>query len=104
MWLWGVRVTSMENTIVNRTCFEQVYRNRQVILNYYQEKDLLWKREGFHFNTMKVEHNPIIFNRDQEVIIIPVEKYPTITKNKDFQNYYIFSEPKNSYRLEMYFP
>ena len=27
------------------------YHNRQVILNYYDDEDFLWKREGFHFNS-----------------------------------------------------
>jgi hypothetical protein len=103
MWLWGVRVTSMENTIKDLTCFED-YRNRQVILNYYHEEDFLWKREGYHFISIKVEPTQFIFQQEQGIVTIPVEDYPTVTRNNDFQNYYIFSEPKLDVRLEMYFP
>jgi hypothetical protein len=102
MRLWGIRGASMENPIVDLTCFE-AYQNRQVILNYYEEEDLLWKREGFHFISIKVDNKLIIFNRKQGVFTFSAEEYPIVMKNNDFQHYYILFAPKLGSRLEIYF-
>jgi transposase len=101
MWLWGVRTTSMERIGIDLIFFEE-YRNHQVILNYYAEDDFLSKREGFHFTSIKVDHNQIIFKRKQGAFIVSLEEFPSVSKNHDFPNYYTFYEL--NLRLEMYFP
>jgi len=101
MWLWGVRTTSMERIGIDLICFEE-YRNRQVILNYYEEDDFLWRREGFHFTSIKVDHEQIIFKRKQGAFIVSLKEFPNVLKNHDFPNYYTFYALNS--RLEMYFP
>ncbi|WP_257208911.1 hypothetical protein [Bacillus sp. AFS031507] len=31
----------------------ECYHNRQVILNYNNDEDFLWKRDGFHFDSIQ---------------------------------------------------
>jgi len=97
----GGRTTSMERIVIDLISFEK-YRDRQVILNYYEEDDFLWRREGFHFTSIKVDHEQIIFKRKQGAVIVSLEEFPNVLKNHDFLNFYTFYDLNR--RLEMYFP
>lgn len=79
------------------------YQNTQVILNYYQDEDLLYKREGFHFVCIQLTESALIFIKsDGMAVTIELKDYPQSYINTDFQNYYTL---KNSeYRMDIYFP
>lgn len=95
---------SMEKTIEQLNIFEG-YRNRQVILNYYQE-DFLWKRDGFEFCSLHVKNSELVFEkgRNQDPLTIPTHPYQKHVKNSQFPNYYIFYGKNPEDRLEIYFP
>lgn len=79
------------------------YRNRQVIINEYQEEDFLENRTGFHFETIVVTENSILFQRmNNNDFILTLEKTSCFVANDDFQNYYILKNDSN--RVEIYFP
>ena len=79
------------------------YNNRQVILNYYDAEDFLWKRDGFHFISLHLINGELSFiKKDGNNITIPLKNIDTVAKNSDFQNYYILR--KGEERLEIYFP
>ncbi|MEY2194478.1 hypothetical protein AB7942_17310 [Neobacillus sp. BF23-41] len=81
----------------------ECYHNRQVILNYYNDEDFLWKRDGFQFDSIQLLNEQLIFmKRDGNYITILLKKYDTCAKNIDFQNYYILNKGED--RLEIYFP
>ncbi|MDM5330206.1 hypothetical protein [Neobacillus sp. CF12] len=79
------------------------YQNRQVILNYYQDEDLLYKRDGFYFHTIKVTEIAIIFTKeDGPDFTINRKDYPHAYINTDFPNYFILKN--NTDVLQIYFP
>ena len=79
------------------------YHNRQVILNYYDDEDFLWKRDGFHFHSIQLLNNQLLFSkRDGNILTISLKNYDTVARNNDFQNYYLLR--KGEARLEIYFP
>ncbi|WML48744.1 hypothetical protein RCG23_00950 [Neobacillus sp. PS3-34] len=82
--------------------FIKNYRNRQVILNYYMDEDLLWKRDGFNFNSISIDEAFILFLKNDGEISISIKEYPTFIQPSDFQNYFILLNDTN--RLEIYFP
>jgi hypothetical protein len=79
------------------------YQNRQVILNYYQDDDLLYKRDGFNFLSIQLTDSTLLFlKKDGTIEAIDLKDYQYTCINTDFQNYYTF---KNDFeRLEIYFP
>ncbi|GHH96893.1 hypothetical protein [Neobacillus kokaensis] len=92
----------MEKQFNDLTIFEE-YRNRQVVLNYYQDDDFLWKRDCFHFESIQVDIRKLIFFKKNGIIVeIPLMEYTSAVINNDFQNYYIFKNGTD--RLEIYFP
>ncbi len=92
----------MEKPIADLSLFEN-YRNRQVILNYYQE-DILSQRDGFAFISLKVSKDELIFSKkDNEVFTVPITNFPKRLKNDEFQDYYIFRNPEINEYLEIYF-
>jgi hypothetical protein len=102
MRLWRVCAASMEKPL-NDLSMLAYYQNRQVILNYYQDEDLLYKRDGFYFHTIKVTEIAIIFTKkDGPDITIDRKDYPHAYINTDFQNYYTLKN--NTDVLEIYFP
>ncbi|MEH6905382.1 hypothetical protein [Neobacillus drentensis] len=79
------------------------YHNRQVILNYYDDEDFLWKRDGFHFHSIQLLNDQLIFSKkDGNTLPISLKNYDTFARNNDFQNYFILR--KGEARLEVYFP
>ncbi|MEH7251700.1 hypothetical protein V7111_06200 [Neobacillus niacini] len=88
---------------LNDTAIFANYQNRQVILNYYQDEDFLYKREVFHFLIIKVTDSTLTFlKKDNTFITIDLTEYPMVSMNADFQNYFILRN--NLDKLEIYFP
>lgn len=104
MWMWGVRFKSMEKTIQQLSILGN-YRNRQVILNYYQE-DCLWERDGFEFCSLRVKNGDLVFEKlnNKKPLMIPTQPYHKYVKNGQFPNYYILYGLNSGDRLEIYFP
>ncbi|MBO0961121.1 hypothetical protein J1P26_15575 [Neobacillus sp. MM2021_6] len=93
----------MEKQLTDLTIFEG-YKNRQVILNYYQDDDYLWKRDGFHFASIQLANEKLLFlKKDGSTSQIALQEYKTMASNSDFQNYYVFHYDVHT-RLEIYFP
>ena len=92
----------MEKQLSNLSIFES-YRNRQVILNYYQDEDFLWKRDGFHFDSIQFGSNQLQFIKGSDSIIsVPINDYKTAVINTQFPNFFILRNGED--RLEIYFP
>jgi hypothetical protein len=90
MWLWWVCVKSMEKH-VERVTFFTNYQNRQVILNYYDQDDMLFQRDGFHFESIQVTDDCLCFSKnDSSDFTINLNIYPQKYINTDLLNYYIF--------------
>ena len=79
------------------------YQNTQVILNYFQDEDLLYQRDGFHFVSIQLTETALIFIKSDEIsITIELKDYPQVYINTDFPNYYTLKNNRNL--LEIYFP
>ncbi|MEH6991696.1 hypothetical protein V7075_03190 [Neobacillus drentensis] len=79
------------------------YQNRQVILNYYQDEDMMVKRDGFHFQSIQGTESAIIFTKiDGTLVKIDIKDYPHACINTDFQNYFTLRNHEN--HLDIYFP
>lgn len=92
----------MEKQIESVTFFTK-YQNRQVILNYYDQDDMLFQRDGFHFESIQVTADCLSFSKnDRSDLTINLNVYTQKCINTDFQNYYIFRN--NTGRLDIYFP
>lgn len=92
----------MEKHMIDFAVFES-YHNRQVILNYYNAEDYLWNRDGFHFDSIQLFNEHLLFRKkDGNNLTISLKHYDTIAKDSEFQNYYILR--KGEERLEIYFP
>lgn len=78
------------------------YKDRQVVLNYYED-DALAKREGFHFSTIEIVHNQLVFHKSEtSQFVINLEGYAGFTVLPDFKDYYsVYNEQD---RIEIYFP
>ncbi len=95
-------MTDMEKQINDLTIL-QTYQNRQVILNYYQDEELLIKRDGFHFHSIKQTKDILtFFKNDGTTHTINLKEYPTNNINTDFQNFYTLRNQTD--KLEIYFP
>jgi hypothetical protein len=66
------------------------YNHRQVIINEYVDEDYLNERHGFHFQTVAVTEEGIVFTRkERNDFLIPLEPSTLFYVNDDFQSYYI---------------
>ncbi|WML56216.1 hypothetical protein [Neobacillus sp. PS2-9] len=92
----------MEKQLSDLSIFES-YRNRQVILNYYQDGDFLWKRDGFHFELIQIGTEQLLFLKGNDsTISVPINDYKTAVINTQFPNFFILRNGED--RLEIYFP
>ncbi|MEH7436615.1 hypothetical protein V7182_03890 [Neobacillus drentensis] len=92
----------MEKQLSDLSIFES-YRNRQVILNYYQDEDFLWKRDGFHFESIQFGSEQLLFLKENgSTISVPIYEYKTAVINTQFPNFFILRNGED--RLEIYFP
>ncbi|WP_147535213.1 hypothetical protein [Bacillus marasmi] len=81
------------------------YQNRQVVLNYYDEEDFLWKRDGFEFDSLEVSIENLSFiKRSNNVLIITFKDYPYLLRDNDYQDYFILQSNNFRKRIELYFP
>jgi hypothetical protein len=95
-------VNIMEKQISDLQILE-TYQNRQVILNYYQDEELLIQRDGFFFQSIKYTKESLSFLKiNGTTISINLKEYPTNFINTDFQNYYTLRNQTD--KLEIYFP
>jgi hypothetical protein len=79
------------------------YQNRQVILNYYQDEDLLYERDCFHFVSIQLTETALTFIKSGGIsFTIELKDYPQVYINTDFPNYYTLKNNQNL--LEIYFP
>lgn len=79
----------------------KIYQNRQVILNFYEE-ELLWKRDGFYFNSLEFKNGCLVFIKNNEVCYtLSLETLPIRNSCSDFEHYFIFRNERD--RVEMYF-
>ncbi|MDQ1146201.1 hypothetical protein QE429_003028 [Bacillus sp. SORGH_AS 510] len=93
----------MENQL-NDLSILTSYRNRQVILNYYQDEDFLWRRDGFHFESIQLENEQLMFSKPDgdNVFTISLKKYGRAIRDTQFPNYFILLCCGE--RLGIYFP
>ncbi|MDR6123672.1 hypothetical protein QFZ87_003269 [Bacillus sp. SLBN-46] len=92
----------MEKQLSDLSIFES-YRNRQVILNYYQDEDFLWKRDGFHFESIQIGTEQLLFLKgNHSKLSVPINDYKTAVINTQFPNFFILRNSGD--RLEIYFP
>ncbi|MGG3564851.1 hypothetical protein ABES03_24945 [Neobacillus rhizosphaerae] len=92
----------MEKQLSDLSIFES-YCNRQVILNYYQDEDFLWKRDGFDFESIQFGSEQLLFLKGNDgTILVPIYEYKTAVINTQFPNFFIFRNGAD--RLEIYFP
>lgn len=102
MRLWRVCTKSMEKQLKDLSALTN-YQNRQVILNYYQDEDLLYQRDGFHFSSIQLTETALTFIKSDGIAItIELKTYPHSYINTAFQNYYTLKNNQNV--LEIYFP
>jgi hypothetical protein len=92
----------MEKQLEHLGCFE-TYKNRQVIVNFYDDEDGLLKRDGFYFDGIAVTPDSLtFFKNNSEINQINLKNYRTYIINTDFQNY--FTLRNNNQWIEVYFP
>jgi hypothetical protein len=92
----------MEKQIMDLTIFT-TYKQCQVVLNYYQEDELLIQRNGFNFETIQIRDDRLSFMvKGSQYFTIDFNEYPEKIVNIDFPNYYTLRN--NTNRLDIYFP
>lgn len=78
------------------------YKNRQVILNYYYEDELI-SRDGTDFDSIYVHQGTVYFiKHKKQVLTINPRNYCQTLIGEEFQNYYIMRRDQD--RLEIYIP
>ncbi len=96
-----VRFEGMEKQMKDLTILCD-YKNRQVILNYYCEDELI-SRDGKDFDSIYVHHGSIYFiKHKKQVLTINSRKYQNALIGEGFQNYYVMRRDEE--RLDIYFP
>jgi hypothetical protein len=78
------------------------YKERQTIINEYQDEELV-NRRGFHFEAIIVKNNSILFMKDHTLLLqIDLPSHSTIRKDYQFPNYYVTEWDFTV--MEIYFP
>ncbi|WP_169803647.1 hypothetical protein [Neobacillus niacini] len=102
MRLWRVCAARMEKQLNDYSILTN-HQNRQVILNYYSEDEMLYQRDGFHFQTIQITKTALVFTKkDGTNYSIEKQHYPLAYIKTDFQNYYTLKN--NQGWLDVYFP
>lgn len=103
MRLRGVRLTGMETEINTIKSSLQPYQNRQVVLNYYVDEELI-QRDGFDFQSIIVDDDEIKFLSDNNIkASINLTQYNTFETSKEFFKNY-FDLKNGTSILSIYFP
>ncbi|WP_066287724.1 hypothetical protein [Bacillus sp. FJAT-29937] len=92
----------MEKRIEHLGVLSEIH-NGQVILNFYEKDDFLYKRDGFHFDSITVNDSQVIFlKKDDFQYIISLKEYPEYFINDAFQHF--FTLRNQTGKLDIYFP
>lgn len=79
------------------------YKNRQVVINCYDEEDSLIDRNGFHFDSIQTDNERVMFLKHDELIYsFSLIEFPESKIMNDFTDYYAFYNKHN--RICIYFP
>jgi len=79
------------------------YRNRQVVLNYYDNDEFLFKREGFFFDSIEIKENHLNFSqKDTYIFSLSLIDFPASRIMSDFANHYAIYNNYNV--IYIYFP
>lgn len=103
MRLWGVRIKSMETAIDTIKKSLDQYINRQAVLNYYIDEELV-QRDRLDFQTIIVTDQEIKFLNDDKIkATIDLSQYKTFEPSKEFfKNYFALKNGTST--LGIYFP
>lgn len=103
MWLWRVCFTSMETEIKFIQESLNQYKNRQAVLNYYEDEELV-QRDGLDFESIHVTDDEIQFLVGEKAKeAIDLTKYKTFARSTEFfKNYFELKDGINILRI--YFP
>jgi len=66
MRLWRLCTKDMEKQLNNLSILSN-YQNRQVILNYYQDEEMMVQRDGFHFQSIQVTDSSLSLQKMIEI-------------------------------------
>jgi hypothetical protein len=66
MRLWRLCTKDMEKQLNNLSILSN-YQNRQVILNYYQDEEMMVQRDGFHFQSIQVTDSALSLQKMIEI-------------------------------------
>ncbi len=99
--MWGVCITSMETTLANIHSLSQ-FKNQQVIINFYEEDELV-QREGLFFESLQIVDCLLQFSKEGMIVFaLPFDGFMYFTQRTEFKNFYFLE--KDNKRVELYFP
>ncbi len=104
MRLWRICTEGMEKIITDLTIFDG-YKDRQVVLNFYEDEDVLFQRDGFHFHSLEFlsESEELLFTKmDGSCCTITIKNYSDRYIDSQFPNYFVLRN--GSERMDIYFP
>lgn len=79
------------------------YHDRQIIMNYYDHEETLYKRDGLDFDNIKVTDTTIDIIKNESILLsIYLHDYLHLCINTEFQNYYTLKNTNS--QLDIYFP
>lgn len=79
-----------------------LFKNQQVIINFYEEGELI-QREGLFFESIHIADHQIQFSKGGKIVLtLPFGGYMNFSHRSEFKNYY--SLEKGNKRVELYFP
>ena len=97
-----VRFTSMENQINTLNNLSSLYYNRQAVLNFYDDEELI-KRDGFFFQTVVITEKEIRFIDENSLIaMIDITQFTSFETSKDFKDHFFLQSATSA--IEIYFP
>lgn len=91
----------MKNDI---SILDKLYKDRQVIVNYYEDDELLVK-DGFNFECIELKNNEIHFIKEGNTVFsISLDEFPHFKVLDDFKNFYSLSSIQGKDEYQIYFP
>jgi len=102
MWMWRLCLKSMEKQIIALDHIK-TYHDRQVVLNYYDDDDFLYKRDGLAFATIQIDEQFVSFTKNKHIAYqLSLNEYPCFKVLTDFNHHYLFFNVSN--HVDVYFP
>lgn len=78
------------------------FNNQQVIINIYQEDELI-QREGLFFESVTLIDNKLQFQKGSKLLFsLPLKNFTSFTQQQDFKHYYSLENEES--RVDLYFP